>query len=802
MAFSQTPIYLIPNGTPIGWSDTPIERAAAGQVELRRTLITGGTITSNLPALSITQTWNSGAVEFDGIQLNVTNTASATASRLLKLQTNGSTMLYVKKDGHISIGADKVMSSSSGLSVIDGDFIFGGAGAGALNWGDLYLRRGSANVLAQHNSTNAQSYHLYNTYTSGSNYERAELSWGSNVFSVATTTTGGTRRTLKLSGNSLLLYTGSSETLHWALDANGHWVPSSTDSYNVGSSSFSLGRLYSNRVSGLVSDAGAPTTSHFTTNKDWGIYKNTTSGAVSVVFNDGGVIKTLSNASPLELQSTGIWLYNDSSFSRLNFGGNTSSFPSLKRSGTSLIVQLADDSGVAPLVSGALVSSSVTTSTVSASDVLLGSSGAVRIGGTSGTGFLAFSNSSVPTGTLDLYLLRDAANIFGQRNSTFAQGYHLYNTYTSGSNYERGELKWVSNVLRLHTTTTGGTVRNLSLGGSSLDLQTGTTLQSRFVINSSGHIIPQSHESYDLGSAAANMRQVFSAKFGGVIAAAGSPTTGTYTTNEDWGFYKNTSTGDVSIAYNDGGVILEWDPGGGPGTSVLVDQGSGVWLFDDATFVRLNFGDNLDESPALKKSGTDVHFVLADNSLYTHMNVGTIGLVSDGTTSENPYIQLAGYSGPVELLNLDILRVYNVGANAAGIEVIQDGSDLVNYNAGGCRWNSNAFEFNTWAAGSETRLAPNFGLFHRSGEEDGSNMRDDTFGVFLDTSDESVSLVVKDSLNGTESLIVPLTKLSSAYIIANVSTDRSYNADSTSINELADVLGTLIADLQAVKVIP
>lgn len=36
-----------------------------------------------------------------------------------------------------------------------------------------------------------------------------------------------------------------------------------------------------------------------------------------------------------------------------------------------------------------------------------------------------------------------------------------------------------------------------------------------------------------------------------------------------------------------------------------------------------------------------------------------------------------------------------------------------------------------------------------------------------------------------------------AYTPTNVSADRSYNADATTINELADVLGTLIADLQA-----
>jgi len=42
---------------------------------------------------------------------------------------------------------------------------------------------------------------------------------------------------------------------------------------------------------------------------------------------------------------------------------------------------------------------------------------------------------------------------------------------------------------------------------------------------------------------------------------------------------------------------------------------------------------------------------------------------------------------------------------------------------------------------------------------------------------------------------------SAAYTPSNVSTDRSYDADSTTLAEVADVLGTLIADLQAVGLI-
>lgn len=38
---------------------------------------------------------------------------------------------------------------------------------------------------------------------------------------------------------------------------------------------------------------------------------------------------------------------------------------------------------------------------------------------------------------------------------------------------------------------------------------------------------------------------------------------------------------------------------------------------------------------------------------------------------------------------------------------------------------------------------------------------------------------------------------SSAYTVTNVTTDRTYDADATTVDELGDVLGTLIADLKS-----
>jgi len=53
--------------------------------------------------------------------------------------------------------------------------------------------------------------------------------------------------------------------------------------------------------------------------------------------------------------------------------------------------------------------------------------------------------------SFDLLIIRDAANTLAQRNGTNAQTFRLYNTYTNASNYERGFLKWNSNVFEIGT---------------------------------------------------------------------------------------------------------------------------------------------------------------------------------------------------------------------------------------------------------------------------------------------------------------------------------------------------------------
>lgn len=85
--------------------------------------LTGGTVTADLPVLSMTQTWNNAAITFNAIDLNVTSTASLfginTESMLVRLRKNGTRVASINRDGGFY--------SASGYSVE------GEAGSGG-NW--------------------------------------------------------------------------------------------------------------------------------------------------------------------------------------------------------------------------------------------------------------------------------------------------------------------------------------------------------------------------------------------------------------------------------------------------------------------------------------------------------------------------------------------------------------------------------------------------------------------------------------------------------------------------------------------
>lgn len=151
----------------------------------------------------------------------------------------------------------------------------------------------------------------------------------------------------------------------------------------------------------------------------------------------------------------------EAGFTRLNFGGTTSSFPALKVSGTQLQVRLGDDTGYSVIAPSALILQGQTT---------LGS---------------------------------DAADILAQRNGTNAQAFRVYNTYTDASNYERGVFDWstTSNTLTIGTQAAGtGTARNVNFMRNGV-----TTLQlATSGIFFAANFLAGADNTYDIGASGAN----------------------------------------------------------------------------------------------------------------------------------------------------------------------------------------------------------------------------------------------------------------------------------------------------------
>jgi hypothetical protein len=150
--------------------------------------------------------WNDASTVFTGLKLNVTNTASAGDSNLLDLQAGGTSYFFAKADGKFgtstawltssSTGVFKVGSATSdGRGIIGLRTIVGSSGFFAFSDTnvitdesdyDLALFRDAANTLAQRNGTAAQTFRLYNTYNSPTDYARGYFTFSGQELQIGT----------------------------------------------------------------------------------------------------------------------------------------------------------------------------------------------------------------------------------------------------------------------------------------------------------------------------------------------------------------------------------------------------------------------------------------------------------------------------------------------------------------------------------------------------------------------------------------------------------------------------------------
>jgi hypothetical protein len=226
----------------------------------------------------LTDTWNNVATTFTAIKMNATDTASAAGSLLLDLQVGGTSQFSVTKAGVATLAAGSKTAPSIRFTGISGPGIYGRSGTSfavtsgtvetfqvgssggisainslSLGPGDLsttgadvILLRDAANTLAQRNSTNAQAFNIYNTYTDASNYERGQLLWSSNTLRSGAEAAGtGSSRPVTIFATvtaSVQFETGGQ--LRWKVDPNGHFMAQSDNTYDIGAAATRPRNLY------------------------------------------------------------------------------------------------------------------------------------------------------------------------------------------------------------------------------------------------------------------------------------------------------------------------------------------------------------------------------------------------------------------------------------------------------------------------------------------------------------------------------------------------------------------------------
>lgn len=288
----------------------------------------------------------------NGIGTGLTNLLG---SAVQAAQTNIVTTNFVAKTGDTMTGALKipdgsaaapairVTSQATGLFTDDAgaslNFSALGLKVGAMNssvwypgslpiaWAsgmaaapDTFLQRDAANTLALRNGANAQTLRVYKTYTDPANYTALSLDFSNGQAFVGTSGLGtgglGSEGFLQLHGYNGI-YFQSQSSYRWFLSDTGNFLAYNDNTYDIGASGANRPRhlfVASNLTVGNLLDL-----------RD----------QVQIAPAADGVLALFNFAT--------------TDFNRLQFGGTTSAFPSIKRNGTALEARLADDSNYAPL---------------------------------------------------------------------------------------------------------------------------------------------------------------------------------------------------------------------------------------------------------------------------------------------------------------------------------------------------------------------------------------------------------------------------------------------------------------------
>lgn len=408
----------------------------------------------------MTDTWNDAGTTFTAVKMNVTNTASNANSNLILAQIDGADKFKVRADGSLFVGAHLIAGSSDLIynnantqnfdlsATVDGD-------AAAASWsgtfgvgrivlgGGVGLQRDADHVLAQRSfasSTSPQAYRIYNTWTDGSNYERGAIDWTTraNALTISTQAAGtGVGRDIDIKAAGLLNLTGTGGTVDIFAVATRYSFQNLSNGFfcvsgaaPLGLSSFPWGNI---TTSGYIDigEIAAPANPAANIAR---LYSRDEAGVTKLAFRDSAGTETVLGAGGGGGGSPG------GSSTQLQFN-NAGAFGGVAGSAVG-----TDGDITINQVTGAVSTSPLKVQYAGVGIFSVGYQGNVII---NASGSLAASIGVNISGNINLF--GEAANIFSQRSGTSPQAHRTYNTYTDGSNYERGVFDWLqtANVLTI-----------------------------------------------------------------------------------------------------------------------------------------------------------------------------------------------------------------------------------------------------------------------------------------------------------------------------------------------------------------
>jgi hypothetical protein len=319
--------------------------------------------------------------------LRLTNNAG-TGFTLLQFGGTTSSFPALKRNGAaISVS----LADDSGLANLVASTVFATnlraqSNSGLITLGsadDVILNRDAADALALRNGANAQTFSIYRSYTDASNYSRLRMFLSGSTWNLSAEALGtGSASALSIQSGGNISFASAGTTEQWRINA-GNFIALADNTYDIGASGNFRPRTVYIATSLVVPTI--TTTSHI--------------NAGGYILAGSSNVIGWNSRSYMQSPSDGVIKLTNSSdndFTRLQFGGTTSSFPAIARNATEIDFKLADNSARCGINVGSIASYGGSSAYV-ATAIPAGGTAGVGFKATSATNFGVFFGSGAPT---------------------------------------------------------------------------------------------------------------------------------------------------------------------------------------------------------------------------------------------------------------------------------------------------------------------------------------------------------------------------------------------------------------------